>query len=123
MSKPKINNLINVTDVVESNICVSSESGDKLYFVISSILREGVSVTLSFRGIDDLTLTPAFLSSAIGLLYNGEFTDEEVDNNLDFINISIADMTLVESTIDRAKRFFKDPSVFELALDNLLFNS
>ena len=100
--------LIKIVDIVGSILCIASEDGEKVYREIASSLRSGGQVILSFEGVEDLT--SAFLNTAIGQLYSGEFPEELIKGSLilDKDNINGDGLFLIKRVVDRAKEFFKD---------------
>ncbi len=108
---------INIVLVIENNICISAEDGEKVYKVISKALHEGKNVEISFRGVEDLT--SLFLNVAIGQLYN-EFVDNELKKRLSVVDVSPQDLDTLKRSIERAKEYFKDPERFHSATDEIL---
>ena len=58
---------LSVLDETGTSLCVASDDGHALYGRLARALDSGRRTVLSFRGVN--TLTPAFLSAAIGQLY------------------------------------------------------
>ena len=105
---------VNVVETVGSAFCVASDDGQKVYEVIADALRADREVRVSFAGIEDLT--SAFLNSAIGQLYNGEFTDEYLRAHLlPPAGASQEDLVLLKRVVQRAKEFFGNPAPFREA--------
>ncbi len=108
---------ISVFDLVGSRFCLASDSGHRLYNSIRTALIQGKRVYLSFRDITNLS--PAFLDAAIGQLYNGEFSDERINENISLTEISPDKAFLVRRAIHEAKEFYRDPERFRIAIDSL----
>jgi hypothetical protein len=114
----KTKKVIKIKDIVGSNLCISSQDGEKVYLEIANALKDGVSVILSFENIEDLT--SAFLNSAVGRLYNHEFEYDTISENLKPENISPDKLRLLKRVVDRAKEFFEDPERFNNAVQEVL---
>ncbi len=106
-----------IFEVVGSPLCVASSDGQKVYERLTSALKGGRSVTLSFGNVS--TLTSAFLNAAIGQLY-GEFSEEQIRDWLKVQDMQPDDMALLKRVVDTAKEYFKDPQRFEEAVQNEL---
>ncbi len=105
---------LSVVGIVGSGFCVASEDGEKVHAAIVSALREGKKVVLSFKGVTDLT--SAFLNSAVGQLYSGEFPEELIRQQLcPPTNASQEDLLLLKRVVERAKEFFRNPEPFHQA--------
>ena len=101
-----------VKDIIESDIAVATDAGDKLLDVIVSLLNEKKPVVLDFNGIN--ILTTAFLNAAIGQLYNNDrFSSEFLNDYLKVINVQTEDRPLFSMVIKRAKEYFKNKKGFE----------
>ncbi len=108
---------IRLTEIVGSDLCIASEDGQKVHDAIKKALQEEKRIHISFKNVDDLT--SAFLNSAIGQLY-GEFSEDELKENLAVSDASYEDLLLLKRVIQRAKEFFKDKERFEIATRELL---
>ena len=105
---------LNVLAIVGTGLCVASDDGQKLYEAIAAAFRKGLNVRLSFAGVEDLT--SAFLNSAIGQLYSGEFSEEHIRAHLlPPVDLSQEDLLLLKRVVERAKEFFRNPGPFEQA--------
>ncbi len=105
---------LKLLDVVGSPYCVASEDGEKVYRAIGAELRAGKNVRISLAGVEDLT--SAFLNTAIGQLYNGEFSEQFLRQHLSVQDASPEDQFLLKRVVERAKEFFRDPESFEQAV-------
>lgn len=108
---------LSVYEIVGSPLCVASEDGQKVYDRIAATIREGRSVSLSFRNIN--SLTSAFLNAAIGQLY-GSFSENEIRSKLRVQDMEPDDRALLKRVVDIAKEYFKDPHRFEEAVQDVL---
>jgi hypothetical protein len=70
--------IINVHDIIGSEICVASEDGQKVYVVIKAEFSKGNAVNLSFENVKNIS--PIFIYSALCQLYNGDFSEEDLKN-------------------------------------------
>lgn len=106
-----------VYEIVGSSLCVASEDGQKVYDRIEAALKEGRTVSLSFRNIT--SLTSAFLNSAIGQLY-GSFDEDKIRAHLKVQDMELDDRALLRRVVDTAKDYFKDPHRFSQAIGDAL---
>lgn len=104
--------IISPYEIVGSQLCVASDDGQKVFERIASALKEGRSVTVSFRNVT--SLTSAFLNAAIGQLY-GAFAQEKIRSQLKVKDLAAADLALLKRVVDTAKEYFKDPDRFRKA--------
>ena len=86
--------------------------GSELYEVIRSALLKGKKLHISFYNISDIST--AFLDSAIGELYNGEFSKKDIQEKIKIRNLSEDDKFILDRVVERAEDYFKDPKKFEL---------
>jgi len=108
---------LSIYEIVGSPLCVASEDGQKVYDRIESVLREGRTVTASFRNVT--SLTSAFLNAAIGQLY-GSFSEDEIRAKLRVQDMEPDDRALLKRVVDTAKEYFKDPHRFEQVVEEVL---
>lgn len=114
MSEPVF---ISVSEIVGGRLCVATEDGDRVCEKIASAIREGRRVILSFAGIE--MVIPAFLSSAIGQLY-GEFPEAQVDSLLVVQDLPESAGPTIESSRRWAKAYYRDPVVYQRAIQEVL---
>ena len=100
---------LSVYEIVGSPLCVASSDGQKVHDRLSTALKEGQNVTLSFRNV--AILTSAFLNTAIGQLY-GTFSEEQIRTLLKVRDMEQDDIALLRRVVDTAKLYFHDPSRF-----------
>jgi len=99
-------NVLKITDVVGTNICVAVEDGHLLHNEIYKYLEKRESVQLSFDGVR--RLTTAFLNSGIGQLYN-EFDEQTIRQYLSVApNTEPQKAGLIKKATDRAKQFYQN---------------
>lgn len=108
---------ISVFQVVGSQLCVSSDDGQKVHDRIALALKEGRRVTVSFLNVTGLT--SAFLNAAIGQLY-GSFAEEQIRSLLMVEDMQPDDMALLKRVVETAKQYFQDPERFQLAMQEAL---
>jgi len=105
--------IIRITEVVGSGLCIASDAGDKVHAKIVDAIKRGDKVQLSFVGIQDLT--SAFLNSAVGQLY-GEFPEPQLKASLlPPTGASPDDLALLKRVVERAREYFKDRKPFDKA--------
>jgi hypothetical protein len=109
---------IRVSELVESKFCVSSEDGEALCLVIENAFRGDRSICISFA--EDAEISSAFLESAIGSLYKGEFSEDEVRKKVIIHGLSDEDSFILNRITERTKDFFRDPCCFEECMDEVL---
>ena len=108
---------LSVFEIVGTPLCVASSDGEKVFDRLDAALKEGQSVTLSFRNVT--TLTSAFLNAAIGQLY-GKFSEEKIRSFLNVQDMEQDDMALLKRVVETAKQYFKDPERFDQAVREAL---
>lgn len=104
---------LSVLDEAGTSLCVASDDGHALYGRLARALDSGRRTVLSFRGVN--TLTPAFLSAAIGQLY-GRFEEEHVRTLFSVEDLSPDDRALLNRSIDTAKLYYRDKVAFAQAI-------
>ena len=62
---------INVKEIVESPLCISVETGQKLFDKIEPLLNLGGKIILSFKGIEKIS--PIFVLTSLGKIYNKQY--------------------------------------------------
>lgn len=98
--------ILRITQVVGSNVCVSIEDGTRLHDAILAAFSTNRPVALSFEGV--ARLTTAFLNASVGQLYN-EFEEDDVRRRLlPPVGASQEQLSLLKRVVDNAKRFFAD---------------
>lgn len=108
---------INVFNVVGNAICVEADDGNKVFSHISTALKAGKKVILSFQNVD--MLTSAFLNTAIGQLYR-DFSEKEIRDTLSVIQLEGTDRALLKRVVDTAKLFYKDPDSLEKSINDIM---
>lgn len=98
---------IRVYEVVGSELCVSSDDGQKVHDQIAAALKGSRTVQLSFQNVK--SLTSAFLNAAIGQLY-GEFSERKIKASLSVSDMEQDDLLLLKRVVDTAKQYFKNPN-------------
>ncbi|MCU4190204.1 STAS-like domain-containing protein [Flavobacterium sp. HXWNR29] len=115
-----MSNLI-VKNIIDSDIAVATDAGDKVFNEIVNYLSKNKSVTLDFTDIS--ILTTAFLNAAIGQLYsNDKFSSDFLNDNLKVINVQSEDKPLFSMVIRRAKEYFKDKKGFEDSANSAFYD-
>ena len=103
--------IINVADVIGSDLCITPEDGQKIYDIIISILEEPKQIEISFERIQ--MLTSIFLNRAIGQLYK-DHKDDELKKII-YVGLSQDDQDVVFRVIENAKRYYSSPQKYEAA--------
>ena len=105
--------LLKIYEIVGSPVWISTEDGQKAYEKIVTAFKAGRAVDLSFANRKNLIT--AFLNAAIGQLYNGNYSEEFLRDNLTFVDISPEDRQRLEITISNTKRYFANRPQYDAA--------
>lgn len=108
---------LTVTEIIDDNLCIASEDGQKVFEAIAAVFREGKSVSLSFKDCEDFTR--AFLIDAIGHLYES-FPEEQIRTSLSIVDIAPEDAEYIEDVIYWTKRYLEAPERFKEAASEFL---
>lgn len=111
----KIN--MSVYQIVGSEICVSTDDGDKVYERIKTLISKKKKTILSFLNVT--MLTSAFLNSAIGQLY-GSFPKEDIKLYLSVTDLSKLDLILLKRVVENAKSYYDNPERIEKTIKDVL---
>ena len=98
---------VNLYSIVGNSFCVAAEDGEKVYKARRTVLQNQKNVKLSFKNVE--MVTTAFLNSAIGQLYNGEFDFKLLTESLSVIDISNDDKQSIKRVVDTAKLYYSNP--------------
>ena len=104
---------LKIYDIVGGPIWVSTEDGQKVYEKIVAAFKADRAVDLSFANRQNLIT--AFLNAAIGQLYNGDYTEEFLRENLTPVEISSEDQEMLDRAIANAKRYFANREGYDAA--------
>ena len=107
--------IIRIFEEVGGDSAISVEDGDAIFKKIDNAISHDMLVTLDFQNIK-LIIT-AFLNAAIGQLYS-KYTSEQLNEKLNFENISPEDIRLFKKVLERAKEYFSNPDGFEAIVNN-----
>lgn len=105
-----------IHDVVGSALCISSSSGQKVFDNLITVILQGYNVHISFENIK--SLSPSFLDSAIGQLYNN-INYKYLDKKLSFENISPGRRLIVNRAIRDAKEYYNDPEKYRARMKEI----
>ena len=108
---------ISLFEIVGSPFCVAFDNGQKVYDRLATALRVNQKVVLSFRNVT--ALTGAFLNAAVGQLY-GTFSEEKIRSLLKVEDAEQDDLALLNSVINNAKLYFKDPKRYDQAVREIM---
>jgi hypothetical protein len=108
---------IGVVEVVGDSICVAQDDGQRLFAVLHDALADGQKVALSFAGVE--SLTTAFLNAAIGQLLR-HFEAKLLRDNVEFRDLTGAQLRLLQEVIAHARLYFSDPERFDAARAQIL---
>lgn len=103
--------LLKIYEIVGSPIWVSTDDGQKVYDKIAAAFKAGRAVDLSFSNRGNLIT--AFLNAAVGQFYNGDYTEEFLQENLRAVDISEEDQERLNSAIDNARRYFANRETYD----------
>lgn len=105
---------IKVTDVVGSDICVSSEDGGKVFNKLKVAMQTERPIVLDFSGVK--IVISAFLNAAIGRLVEGQ-KKEAILARIQFTQIEAEDRELIDRVLENAETFYADPDQYRRALE------
>jgi hypothetical protein len=104
---------LNLYEIVGGPIWVSTEDGQKVYEKIVAAFRAERSVELSFANRQ--IMITAFLNAAVGQLYNGDFAEDFLSQNLSAVDISGDDLDMLGRAVENAKAYFKNREGYDRA--------
>ena len=111
-----------IKDIINSELAVSTENGNKVFEIVDSYLQQNEKVELDFRGIT--IMITAFLNAAIGSLYSKkEYTGQFLNDHLTLENVEEDDRVLFKDVIQRAKEYFADKESFEKNANDALYGN
>jgi len=99
-----------VKDIINSELAVSADDGNKVFDNINSALKERSIVELDFKGVT--IMITAFLNSAIGRLYE-TYQSDFLNDYLKLVNVAPEDRILFRKVVQRAQEYFLDKKGFE----------
>jgi hypothetical protein len=109
-----------IKDIINSELAVSTENGEKVFEIVDSYLMNKEKVELDFVGIT--IMITAFLNAAIGKLYGKkEYTPEFLNEYLKLENVDKEDRSLFKDVIQRAKEYFANKEDFEKNSNNAIY--
>lgn len=106
---------IRILEIVDNGICVSPYDGDRVYEAIKIAVSNGESISVSFRDVK--CISAAFLESAIGQLYNGEISSDDIEKIT--YDTNPGRMLLIDRAIREAKDYYRDPEGFKKRMQQL----
>ncbi len=110
---------INVKDVINNTIAMSTEDGQKLFKVLYENIKSSNKVELSFKGID--ILISHFLNESIGKLYEKFENWDVLDKVITYKDIDDDDLELLkEKVIPTAKNHFKTSNKEDMIDESIL---
>lgn len=105
---------IKISDIIGSNLGVSSEDGGAVFEKLEIALKAERPVELDFSGIE--MVISAFLNAAIGRLLQKRKISE-IRSQISFTNISQDDLELIDRVLENAERYYEDPDRFRKSLE------
>lgn len=112
----EVEKVVCIRDIVGSELCISSNNGQKVFGALKSAISQGYKVRLSFENIK--SLSASFLDSAIGQLYNGEIK-EDIDEKLSYEKISPGRRLVTERAVREAKAYYSDPKGYSAKMEKI----
>lgn len=103
---------IKINELIESNFCISSKDGQKIYEKIVSILEADNNVIISFENIS--MIIPLFLHTSIGQLY-GEYSEDFIKTSVSVEGLIDDDLELLKSVVDNAKKYYSNKTSYDNA--------
>jgi hypothetical protein len=108
--------VVSMRDLVGSELCISSNDGQKVFGILKSAISKGNKVRISFENIK--SVSASFLDLAIGQLYNGEVPGN-IDEKLSFDNISPGRRLITERAVREAKAYYSDPEGYVAKMEKI----
>lgn len=105
-----------VYDIINDDSALTPKSGDIVFNKVVESLKDKNKTVVSFDGIK--YITTAFLNAAIGQLYS-KF-DSAFLNEFLQVNISEADLPLLQRVLQNARVYFSDKNGFNDALKDIV---
>jgi hypothetical protein len=90
---------------VNTPYLVAVDDGLKVFKEIKNELNRGNTLNLSFKGVR--SLTSAFLNASIGKLLE-EYKRQDIENNINFEDLTPTYEVLIKRVIDTAEEFYTD---------------
>ena len=113
---------LSVKNVINSNIAVATDAGDKVFNELIANFDIGEKVRLDFEGIT--IITTAFLNAAIGQLYSqGKYDSNFLNTSIKFVNIQPEDKPLFVMVVNRAKEYFANKDKFDGHTEEIFGNN
>jgi ligand-binding sensor domain-containing protein len=104
---------LRIFDIVGGPVWVATEDGQKVYEKITTAFKAQRAVDLSFA--HQTNLITAFINAAVGQLYNGDYSDDFLQEHLSFVEITDDDRTMLERAAANAKRYFANRQAYDQA--------
>lgn len=101
---------IKVADLIDSELCISSEDGQKVFKKVEQHVKSGKQVIISFENVN--MLISLFLNIAIGQLYDS-FSEETIRKQLKVEGLSSDDMELLKLVVDNAKKYYSNQKSYD----------
>jgi len=98
---------VRLYDIVGNSFCVAADDGQKVYLYIKEALSQSKLVAISFQNVE--MITTAFLNTAVGQLYNKEFSYELLSQSLSIVDAEDDDIHSLKRVIETAKLYYSDP--------------
>lgn len=100
-------NVLKISSIIRGRHWIDPNEGSKILHLSKAALLEGRGIVLDFSD-KDLVIT-AFLNAAIGPLYDGSLSKEQL-SLLSFTNTSADDDSLIRRVIDNAIVYYSNKS-------------
>lgn len=109
---------ISVFNLVGSSFCVDPDDGQAVFEALHQAITQKQAIQLSFQNVE--LLTSAFLNTAVGQLYNGDFADEDIRNYIDVVEIDPVDVALLRRVVNTAKLYYRNPMWLESSIERIM---
>lgn len=109
---------LKIYDIVGGPVWISTDDGQKVFDKIVAAFKAERAVELSFAHHENLI--SAFFNAAIGQLYNGDYSEEFLKQNLTFVDISEDDRIMLQRTVENAKRYFANRASYDRAWEDVI---
>ncbi len=110
--------VISLYNIVGNSFCVSADDGQKVYESIQKALNNKRHVAISFKNVE--MVTTAFLNTAIGQLYNGDFEFPLLSSSLSVIDCDASDIESIKRVVETAKLYYSNPERLQESINKVM---
>ena len=108
---------INLKNTVQSNYCIDTTDGDRIYVILKKSLKDGDTVNLSFEGIE--LVIAAFLNVAVGQLFK-DFEIDYINSHLSAEHLHNDFQHLWDKVIVHAPHYYANQEVMDQCISKII---